>query len=180
MRLINEPTAAALAYGFGTGMQRRVVVYDFGGGTFDVSVLEIGDDLYEVLSTGGDSYLGGDDFNQRIADHVSKAFEAQTKIDLSLDRMAMLRLLDACELAKVRLSDDEHTEINLPRIAPNVNASASLHASLTRTQVEDLCRDLVQRSLDICDATFADARIGVDDIDAVSYTHLTLPTTPYV
>lgn len=166
LRLINEPTAAALAYGFGQeNFSRRIAVYDFGGGTFDISVLEIGDDIYEVLSTGGDSYLGGDDFNQRIATILTQQFKRDTGLDISFDKMAMQRVLDAAELAKVRLSQNEYTEVNLPRIAPNLDAGASLHAELSRRQVESACIDLVERSLEICDDTFAEARVRIEDLD---------------
>ncbi|MDX9720067.1 MAG: Hsp70 family protein [Myxococcota bacterium] len=165
LRLLNEPTAASLAYGFGNAETRRVAVYDFGGGTFDISILEIGSDVYEVLSTGGDSYLGGDDFNHRIADHLSKVFRQDTGIDLGFDRIAMQRLLDAAELAKVRLTASDTTEIRLPRIAANIDASVNLDCTLDRRQVEDMCIDLVERSLQICEETFRHARIGMDDID---------------
>ncbi len=165
LRLINEPTAAALAYGYGSDMRRRVAVYDFGGGTFDISILEIGDDVYEVLSTGGDSYLGGDDFNHRLAKMMADQFKTETGFDLSFDRMAMQRLLDAAELAKVRLSKEPVTEVRLPRIVPNLNESLQLACEISQQQMEDLCIDLVERSLEICAVTFEQARIGIDDVD---------------
>ena len=167
LRLINEPTAAALAYGYGSTEQRLIAVFDFGGGTFDISVLEIGEDLYEVLSTGGDSYLGGDDFNQRIANYLNAGLKEQTGIDLSFDRLAMQRLLDAAELAKVRLSSEAVTSVHLPRIAPNVDPTAAINAELSRDLVEEMCIDLVERSLDICSETFAAARIDVEDLDDI-------------
>ena len=165
LRLINEPTAAALAYGYGSGARQTIAVYDYGGGTFDISILEIGENVFEVLSTGGDSYLGGDDFNQRIANYLAKHLKETTGVDIAFDRMAMQRLLDAAELAKVRLSTEESTEIRLNRVAPNVDQSVNLYTRLTRDQVEDMCIDLVERSLEICDKTFESARVGLHEID---------------
>ncbi len=167
LRLLNEPTAAALAYGYGQERRGTVAVYDFGGGTFDISILDIDNNVFEVIATGGDSFLGGDDINRRIVDHVLKTFQQSTGIDLRRDKMAMQRLFDAAEKAKIDLSDVEETIINLPRIAPNVDFNAHVYHKITRAQLEEMSLDLVEQTLRICSKTFADARIDLPDIQDV-------------
>ena len=167
LRLINEPTAAALAYGYGYDSNATIAIYDFGGGTFDISVLEIEDNVFEVIATGGDSYLGGDDINQRIANHVVEAFTEQTGIALKGDKMAMQRILDAAEKAKIELSRVEETVLNLPRIAPNIDFNAHLYHRLSRETLDELCYDLIEETLEICKATFAEARISPQQVDDV-------------
>ncbi|MFA5623519.1 MAG: Hsp70 family protein [Bradymonadales bacterium] len=165
LRLINEPTAAALAYGFGSEKNQRVAVYDFGGGTFDVSVLEISEGLFNVIGTGGDTFLGGNDFNQILADWLIKNFKSEHGIDLSLDQMAMQRIVDAAEYAKIQLSQNEHTEIKLPRISPNINENLGISEVVYRSHFENLCLPLVERSLRICERVLRDAGLRIKDLD---------------
>ncbi len=167
LRLINEPTAAALAFGFGSAMSTRVAVFDFGGGTFDVSILNIEGNLFEVVSTGGDSYLGGDDLNWRVVDYLAAEFLASDNINLKMDKMAMQRLFDAAEQAKIDLSAQEQVVVDLPRIAPSIDINAHLHVSLSRAQLESMTQDLVQRAFRICEATFQAASLGPGDVDQV-------------
>ncbi len=167
LRLINEPTAAALAYGYGQEQRATVAVYDLGGGTFDISILDIENNVFEVIATGGDSYLGGDDINRRIVDFVVENFQQDSGIDLRRDKMAMQRLLDAAEKAKIDLSESDETVINLPRIAPNVDFNAHVYQRLTRAQLEEMSADLIEQTLRICTRTFADARVDIPDIDEV-------------
>ncbi len=167
LRLINEPTAAALAYGYGQDLRSTVAVYDFGGGTFDISILDIDGNVFEVIATGGDSYLGGDDVNRRIVDYIVSQFQKESGIDLRRDKMAMQRVLDAAEKAKIDLSEASETVVNLPRIAPNVDFNAHVYQRLTRAQLEEMCVDLVEQTLRICTKTFADARVDIPDIDDV-------------
>ena len=167
LRLINEPTAAALAYGFGTSMARVVGVYDFGGGTFDISVLEIGDGVYNVLATGGDTFLGGNDFNQAIADWIYDRFKKAYKIDLSSNKTACQRVLDAAEFAKMQLSSTTSTKIELPAIVPDVDPAIAIDEVLTRSQLEALCKPLVERSLKICQNTLESAGLQLDDLDEI-------------
>jgi molecular chaperone DnaK len=166
-RLINEPTAAALAYGFGTDMTKIIAVYDFGGGTFDISVLEIGEGIYNVLATGGDTFLGGNDFNQAIANWVYDRFKQRTKIDLSYHTLAKQRVLDASEFAKMQLSSAESTHIELPSIVPDIDPSLSINEVLTRMQLESLCAPFVDRSLRICRNVFDSAGIDISEVDEV-------------
>jgi molecular chaperone DnaK len=167
LRLINEPTAAALAYGFGSDSSQRIAVYDFGGGTFDISILNLGDQVYEVLATNGDSYLGGEDINNRVVEYLVGEFKRIEKIDLAQNKMSMQRVIDAAERAKIELSQEEATMINLPRIAPYANPSAHLVVELTRGRLESLVGDLVERSLDIVQTTLDLARLAPEDIDEV-------------
>ncbi len=167
VRLVNEPTAAALAYGYGFDQPVRVVVYDFGGGTFDISVLSIDNGVFEVLATGGDSFLGGDDLNNRISEHVVATFLQETGIDLRNDKMAMQRILDAVERAKIELSDAAETFINLPRVAPNVDFNAHLYQRLTQGDIDYLCSDLVDKTLEICGRVLKGARIDMASLDDV-------------
>ncbi len=166
-RLINEPTAAALAYGFGTDETKTIAVYDFGGGTFDISVLEIGEGIYNVLATGGDTFLGGNDFNQAIANWIYDEFRKKTKVDLSRLTQSKQRVLDAAEFAKMQLSDVEITKIELPSICPDINPMLSVEETLTRKQLEYICSPLVDRSLKICKSVFESAGIQMKDIDEV-------------
>ncbi len=167
LRLINEPTAAALAYGYGQEQESTIAVYDLGGGTFDVSILNISGNLFEVIATGGDSFLGGDDINRRIVDRVVAQFQRETGIELRRDKMAMQRLMDAAEKAKIDLSNSPDTVINLPRIAPNIDFNAHVYHKLTRRQLEEMSTDLIEQTLRICTQTFADARVDIPDIDEI-------------
>jgi molecular chaperone DnaK len=169
LRIINEPTAAALAYGFGKSGERLIVVYDVGGGTFDISVLEIdGHGVFKVIATAGDTFLGGEDFDARVVDWLVRGFEEEHGVDLRQDRMAMQRLKDAAEKAKIELSSVDETEVNLPFIA-QAGRSEPLHLrrALTRAALESLCGDLVDRTIDICRQTLADARLQKGVVDEV-------------
>ena len=166
-RLINEPTAAALAYGFGTDETKTIAVYDFGGGTFDISVLEIGEGIYNVLATGGDTFLGGNDFNQAIADWICTEFQKKTKVDLSKMAQTKQRILDAAEFAKIQLSNVKSTKIELPSICPDINPMLSIDETLTRQQLETICQPLIERSLKICKSVFDSAGLTLKDIDEV-------------
>ena len=148
LRIINEPTAASLAYGLDKKKDERIVVYDLGGGTFDVSVLEIGDGVFEVKSTNGDTYLGGDDFDQRVMDWLVDEFKKDQGIDLRKDRMALQRLKEAAERAKIELSSSQDTEINLPFVTADASGPKHLVTKLTRAKLEQLVDDLIQRTID--------------------------------
>src|SRR5450432_1609362 len=166
IRIINEPTAAALAYGFGRNIERKVAVYDLGGGTFDISILEIGNGVFEVISTAGDTFLGGEDFDRRIIDWLVFGFEKQHKIDLRKDKMALQRLKDVAEKAKCELSTAREAEINLPFIiSTGKNEALHLQRSIDRKTLEDLSADLIERTIDICRQTLSDARLGKEDIE---------------
>ena len=168
IRIINEPTAAALAYGFGKSMERRIAVYDLGGGTFDISILEIGNGVFEVISTAGDTFLGGEDFDRRIIDWLVAGFQREHKIDLRKDKMALQRLKDVAEKAKCELSSVRETEINLPFIiSTGRNEALHLQATLTREKLEELTADLVERTIDICARTLEDAEIAKGDLEDV-------------
>jgi molecular chaperone DnaK len=168
LRIINEPTAAALAYGFGRNETGKIAVYDLGGGTFDVSILEMGDGVLEVLATAGDTYLGGEDVDMRLLRHLIEAFEEKEGISLSGDQMALQRLKDAAEKAKCDLSQVQRTEINLPFIATDSAGEARhLSATVERRELEELVRDLIERTTSICQAALADAGLGVGDVDQV-------------
>ena len=167
LRIINEPTAAALAYGLDKKGSGTIVVYDLGGGTFDVSVLEIGDGVFEVKSTNGDTFLGGEDFDMRIIDFLVAEFKKDSGMDLKGDRMALQRLKEAAEKAKIELSSAMQTEINLPFITADASGPKHLNVKLTRTKLESLVEDLVQRTIDPCRAALKDAGITADQIDEV-------------
>jgi len=168
LRIINEPTAAALAYGHGKNLNQRIAIYDLGGGTFDVSVLEISEGVFDVLSTGGDTFLGGEDFDARIIEWLAFEFASEHQVDLRGDDMALQRLKDAAEKAKIELSQVVDTEINLPFILTRgENETLHLQRSLTRAQLEELVADLVQRTLKLCQATMDEAGLKVFDIDEV-------------
>lgn len=167
LRIINEPTAAALAYGLekkGTG---TIVVYDLGGGTFDVSILEIGDGVFEVKSTNGDTFLGGEDFDARIMDYLADEFKREAGIDLRQDRLALQRLKEAAEKAKIELSSSLQTDINLPFITADASGPKHLNIKLTRAKLEALVADLVERTILPCKAAMKDAGISASDIDEV-------------
>ncbi len=167
LRIINEPTAASLSYGFGSDKHETIAVYDLGGGTFDISILEIGDGVYEVKSTAGDTFLGGEDFDQRVMTFLLERFKEETGIDLQGDTMAMQRIKEAAEAAKCELSTEEATEISLPFIAADHTGPKHLQVTLTRSQLEDLVRDLVESTLEPCRNALEAARLKPSDIDQV-------------
>ena len=166
-RIINEPTAAALAYGMETKKEEKVAVYDLGGGTFDISILDISQGVVEVLSTNGDTHLGGDDFDKRIVDWILDRFKKEEGIDLSKDPMAMQRLREAAEKAKVELSGTPTTNINLPFITADATGPKHLNYDLTRAEFNRLTSDLVERTLGPCKQALSDAKLTVDDIQEV-------------
>lgn len=166
-RIINEPTAAALAYGFNKKKDEKIVVYDLGGGTFDVSVLEVGDDTIEVKATNGDTHLGGDDFDQRIINWIVEEFKKDQGVDLSKDQMALQRLKEAAEKAKHELSSSLETEINQPFITVDASGPKHLTLKLTRAKLEELVDDLIQKTLDPCKKALADAKFSAGDINEV-------------
>jgi molecular chaperone DnaK len=165
LRIINEPTAASLAYGLDKKKDERIAVYDLGGGTFDISVLEIGDGVFEVKSTNGDTYLGGDDFDLRVMDWLVDEFKKDQGIDLRKDRMALQRLKEAAERAKIELSSSQETEINLPFITADASGPKHLVTKLTRAKLEQLVGDLVQRTIDPCKKALSDAGVTAKDIN---------------
>ena len=167
LRIINEPTAASLAYGLDKKKDERIAVYDLGGGTFDISILEIGDGVFEVKSTNGDTYLGGDDFDLRIIDWLVDEFKKDQGIDLHKDRMALQRLKEAAERAKIELSASQESEINLPFITADATGPKHLVIKLTRAKLEQLVDDLIQRSIDPCKKALSDAGVAAGDINEV-------------
>ncbi len=167
LRIINEPTAAALAYGLDKKKNEKIAVYDLGGGTFDISILEIGDGVFEVKSTNGDTHLGGDDFDQRVMDWMADEFKKSESIDLRKDRMALQRLKEAAEKAKCELSSNMQTEINLPFITADANGPKHLTMTLTRSKLEQLVDDLVQRTTGPCKRALEDAKLKAEEIDEV-------------
>jgi molecular chaperone DnaK len=167
LRIINEPTASSLAYGLGESKDEVIAVYDLGGGTFDISILDVGDGVFEVKATNGDTFLGGDDFDRRIIDHVADEFKKEYGIDLRQDRQALQRLKEASEKAKVELSSMLETEINLPFITADASGPKHLQMRLTRSKLEQLVEDLVQRSLEPCRQALKDARLKPSDIDQI-------------
>ncbi|MDD6087712.1 MAG: molecular chaperone DnaK [Desulfovibrionaceae bacterium] len=166
-RIINEPTAAALAYGFDKKANEKIVVFDLGGGTFDVSILEVGDDVVEVRATNGDTFLGGEDFDRRIITFLVDAFKAENGIDLSQDSMALQRLKDAAEAAKKDLSTSMETEINLPFITADATGPKHLMTKLSRAKLEQLVMDLVEKAMEPCRKALADADLKASDIDEI-------------
>ena len=168
-RIINEPTAASLAYGFNkeSKSEKTIAVYDLGGGTFDISILELGDGVFEVKSTAGDTHLGGDDFDRRIINWLIDEFKADTGIDLSKDRMALQRLREAAEKAKIELSAVASTEINLPFITADASGPKHLQKSLTRAKFEQMTEDLLERTKEPCRKAMKDAGVTPDQIDEV-------------
>jgi molecular chaperone DnaK len=167
LRIINEPTAAALAYGMDKKRNEKVAVYDLGGGTFDVSILAIGDDSFEVLSTNGDTHLGGDDFDEAIINFLAEEFIRDQGVDLRKDSMALQRLKEAAEKAKCELSTSMQTEVNLPFITADASGPKHLNLSLSRSKLEQLCDDLLQRSKNPCKQALEDAGLTASDVDEV-------------
>ena len=168
MRIINEPTAAALAYGLDKGGQdKKIAVYDLGGGTFDISILELGDGVFEVLSTNGDTHLGGDDFDQVVINWLANEFNSAEGVDLRQDPMALQRLKEAAEKAKIELSSSAQTEINLPYVTATATGPKHLVQTLTRAKFEQLADDLVRRSMEPCKKALNDAGLSISDIDEV-------------
>ncbi len=167
LRVINEPTAAALAYGLDKKESQKIAVYDLGGGTFDISILDIGEGLFEVLSTNGDTFLGGDDFDQRMIDFLTVEFEKESGIDLREDRMALQRLKEGAEKAKCELSNLTTTEINLPFITADEDGPKHLHISVTREQLEEMTTDLVEKTIEPCIKALKDVGLEVKDIHSV-------------
>ncbi|MCI8435770.1 MAG: molecular chaperone DnaK [Clostridia bacterium] len=169
LRIINEPTAAALAYGLDKGQNanQKVFIFDLGGGTFDISILEIGDGVFEVIATAGDNRLGGDDFDQKIMDYLVEQFKMDNGVDLSKDRMAMQRLKEAAEKAKIELSNLQKTNISLPFISANASGPLHLEYELTRSKFEALSQVLVDKTIKLTQQAMADAGFKADDIDKV-------------
>jgi molecular chaperone DnaK len=167
LRIINEPTAASLAYGLNKKTNEKIAVYDLGGGTFDISILEIGDGVFEVHSTNGDSHLGGDDFDQKIIDWMADEFKKSNGIDLRQDRMALQRLKEAAEKAKIELSSTMQTNVNLPFITADQSGPKHLDLTLSRAKFEQLTDDLVQRTVQPCKSALSDASLEPKDIDEV-------------
>ncbi len=167
LRIINEPTAAALAYGFDKKKSGTIAVYDLGGGTFDVSVLEIGEGVFEVKSTNGDTFLGGEDFDNRILTYLAEEFTKETGIDLRKDNMALQRLKEAAEKAKIELSSSVQTDINLPFITADASGPKHLNIKLTRSKLESLVGDLIDRTMEPCKKALKDAGLKASDIDEV-------------
>ncbi len=167
LRIINEPTAAALAYGLDKREGKTIAVYDLGGGTFDISVLEIGDGVFEVKSTNGDTFLGGEDFDMRLVEYLADEFKKDNGIDLKKDKLALQRLKEAAEKAKIELSSSQQTEINLPFITADASGPKHLTLKLTRAKFEALVDDLVQRTVAPCKAALKDAGVSAAEIDEV-------------
>ena len=166
-RIINEPTAAALAYGLGKSGIERIAVYDLGGGTFDISILEMNDGVFEVLSTSGNTFLGGEDFDERIMNWMADQFFADTNIDLRQDRLALQRLKEVAERAKCDLSSNTETNINLPFIAADATGPKHFNKTLTRAQFENLVEDLIQQTVEPCQRALEDAKLQPNNIDKV-------------
>ncbi len=167
LRIINEPTAASLAYGLDKNDGQTIAVYDLGGGTFDVSILEIGDGVFEVKSTNGDTFLGGEDFDMALVEHLAEEFEKENGIDLRGDKLALQRLKEAAEKAKIELSSSAQTEINLPFITADASGPKHLNLKLTKAAFEGLVENLVQRTRTPCEAAMKDAGIALSEIDEV-------------
>ncbi|EHK58757.1 molecular chaperone DnaK [Allomesorhizobium alhagi] len=167
LRIINEPTAAALAYGLDKKEGKTIAVYDLGGGTFDISVLEIGDGVFEVKSTNGDTFLGGEDFDMRLVEYLAAEFKKEQGIDLKNDKLALQRLKEAAEKAKIELSSSSQTEINLPFITADQSGPKHLTMKLTRAKFESLVDDLIQRTVEPCKAALKDAGLKAGEIDEV-------------
>ena len=166
-RIINEPTAASLAYGLDKKKNEKIAVFDLGGGTFDISILDVGDGVFEVLATNGDTHLGGDDFDQVLIDYIADEFKKEQGIDLRTDQMALQRLKEAAEKAKCELSTTLQTDVNLPFITADASGPKHLHMTLTRAKVEQLVEHLVERTRKPCEQALADAKLKPEDIDEV-------------
>ena len=169
LRIINEPTAAALAYGLDKKKEETIVVFDLGGGTFDVSILELGDGVFEVKSTNGDTHLGGEDFDLRIIDYLSDQFKKENGIDLKSDKMALQRLKEAAEKAKHELSSSTETEVNLPFITADASGPKHLNIKLTRSKFEQLVDDLIQKCLEPMKKALKDSGITTSDVELLYF-----------
>ena len=167
LRIINEPTAAALAYGLDKSENKTIAVYDLGGGTFDISILEVGDGVFEVKSTNGDTFLGGEDFDSKIVEYLADAFKKDEGIDLRNDKLALQRLKEAAEKAKIELSSAATTEVNLPFITADANGPKHLVKTITRSDLEKLVEELIKRTLEPCKKAIKDAGVSAGDIDEV-------------
>ena len=167
LRIINEPTAAALAYGLEKKEGKTIAVYDLGGGTFDISILEIGDGVFEVKSTNGDTFLGGEDFDMRVVDYLADEFKKESGIDLRSDKLALQRLKEAAEKAKIELSSTTQTEINLPFITADQTGPKHLTMKLTRAKLESLVDDLIQKTVGPCQSALKDAGLKPAEIEEV-------------
>ncbi len=167
LRIINEPTAAALAYGLDKKDAGTILVYDLGGGTYDVTILEIGDGVFEVKSTNGDTFLGGEDFDQEIIDYLADEFKKENSIDLREDKLALQRLKEAAEKAKIELSSTQQTDVNLPFITADASGPKHLNVKLTRAKLESLVSDLVKRTIEPCKKALKDAGLKASDIDEI-------------
>ncbi len=167
LRIINEPTASSLAYGMDKKAEQTIVVYDLGGGTFDISILDVGEGVFEVKATNGDTYLGGDDFDQRIIDWIASEFQREQGIDLRADRQALQRLKEAAEKAKIELSTVMQTELNLPFVTADASGPKHLNVTLTRAKLEQLTEDLIERSIAPCRQALQDSGLKASDIDEV-------------
>jgi molecular chaperone DnaK len=167
LRIINEPTASSLAYGLGKKADETIAVYDLGGGTFDISILDVGEGVFEVRSTNGDTFLGGDDFDQRIIDWIADQFLEQESIDLRSDRQALQRLKESAEKAKIELSTVMETEINLPFLSADASGPKHLNINLTRAKLEQLTEDLIARSIAPCQQALKDSNLEISDIDEI-------------
>src|SRR3954463_3885900 len=167
LRIINEPTAAALAYGLDKANSETVLVFDLGGGTFDVSILDVGDGVFEVRATSGDTHLGGDDFDRRLVDYLADEFEKENGINLRNDAQALQRLFEAAEKAKVELSSVTQTQVNLPFITADANGPKHLVVTVMRSTFEEITHDLVERTLGPVKQAMADAKVTANDIDEV-------------
>ncbi len=166
-RIINEPTAAALAYGLDKKKNEKIAVYDLGGGTFDITILELGDGVFEVKATNGDTHLGGDDFDQKLMDYIIDEFKKDQGIDLHTDKAAIQRVKEAAEKAKIELSTSSETEINLPFVTADASGPKHLTMTLTRAKLESLIDDLIQKTLKPCEKVLKDAKVETKDIDEV-------------
>jgi molecular chaperone DnaK len=166
-RIINEPTAASLAYGLDKKKNEQIAVYDLGGGTFDISILEIGDGVFEVKSTNGDTYLGGDDFDNKIIEWLLEEFKKENGMDISKDRQAMQRLKDSAEKAKIELSSAQETQVSIPYITADQSGPKHLNVTLTRAKLEQIVEDLIKRTIPPCEVALKDAGLKVSDIDEV-------------
>ena len=173
-------SAASLAYGLDKKQNKKIAVYDLGGGTFDISILEIGDGVFEVKSTNGDTFLGGEDFDDAIVEYLAGEFKKDNGIDLKTDKLALQRLKEAAEKAKIELSSAAQTEINLPFITADKTGPKHINLKMTRAKLEALVEDLIARTMPPCKIALKDAGVTASEIDevvTVSYTHLTLPTS---
>jgi molecular chaperone DnaK len=166
-RIINEPTAAALAFGLDKHDGKVIAVYDLGGGTFDISILEISNGLFEVKATNGDTALGGEDFDSRLQEYVVAEFKKSSKLDISKDKMAIQRVREACEKAKIELSSSQHAEINLPYLGADKSGPKHCSLKLTRSKFESLCDDLIQRTLKPCENCLNDSHVSKEKIDDI-------------